>query len=234
MAKQPNIPAPDSAEEPEVQRHAPVDPTVARIDNFVKKNRNWIFGGLLLIVGGGLAIWWWTTQKQEESQQAQIDIYPAQYFFSKDSLDLARYGDGISVIGFEEIADRYEGTKAGNLSRYYLGAIALKQGEFDEAIAQFGQFESDDAALQGWTYCLMGDAASELKDYTAAAEHYTKAADYDPNKYLTPRYLLQLALVQEADGNGEGAKGAYQRLIDEFPTTQEAQKARKYLALLGA
>jgi tetratricopeptide (TPR) repeat protein len=72
----------------------------------------------------------------------------------------------------------------------------------------------------------------ELAGYDNAVDYYTKAADYKPNKYFTPTYLLKAALAYEKLSDLQKAKDVYQKIVDDFYDSNEVQKAKKHLARL--
>ncbi|MBS1543000.1 MAG: tetratricopeptide repeat protein, partial [Bacteroidetes bacterium] len=70
------------------------------------------------------------------------------------------------------------------------------------------------------------------KKYEDAAAYYSKAADYKPNKYFTPTYLMKAALAYEKLNQNDKAIKAYQRVIDEYWDSSDFQNARKLKARL--
>jgi predicted negative regulator of RcsB-dependent stress response len=162
---------------------------------------------------------------------AQKEMFQAVRYFEADSLNLAMKGDG-NNLGFEQIIDDYGMTNAGNLANYYAGVISLKQGKFPLAIHYLEGFKASDILVQARAYSLTGDAYMEQKDYESAAKYYSKAADYKPNKFYTPTYLMKLALAYEKLNQNEKAVAAYDRIITDFWDSSEYQNARKFKASL--
>jgi TolA-binding protein len=72
----------------------------------------------------------------------------------------------------------------------------------------------------------------ELKKFDDAASYYSKAADYQPNKYFTPAYLMKVALAYEKLNQNDKAKEAYDKVITNYWESSEYQNARKYKARL--
>jgi tetratricopeptide (TPR) repeat protein len=166
-----------------------------------------------------------------QNNQAQIDMFQAVYYFEQDSLDLALHGDG-NNYGFLDIIDNYGFTKAANLSQFYVGASYLKKGEFETAIEYLSDFSGDDIVVQARTYALIGDAYMELNDFRTASDFYSKAADYKPNEYLSPIYLVKAAQAYERLMEFESARDCFNTIIEEYPESSEYQNARKHKARL--
>ena len=72
----------------------------------------------------------------------------------------------------------------------------------------------------------------ELKKYEEAATNYDKAANYKPNKFFTPTYLMKAGLAYEKSNQKDKAIKAYQQVIDEYWESTDFQNARKYKARL--
>ena len=216
----------DLLEKPEVLAEK-----LSATEQFIEKNQTSIlaiFGILALVIGG------WFLYKyylDSQNEQAQDEMFQAIYYFEQDSLDLALRGDGNSY-GFLEIIDEYGNTKAGNLANFYAAAIYMKKGSYSSAIPFLEDFKTDDFLLQARAYSMLGDVYMEEGDFARAAEYYDKAANHKPTKQFTPNYLLKAALAYELDGRQEKAIEKYEVIINDYQTTPEYNKARKYKAML--
>jgi TolA-binding protein len=109
---------------------------------------------------------------------------------------------------------------------------SLKKGDYKAAIDYLEDFSSDDYLVQSRAYALMGDAQLEMGKAKEAADLYAKAADHNANEYFSPGYLLKEATAREVANDSEGALKAYDRIITEYPTSQEVAEARQYKAKL--
>lgn len=167
----------------------------------------------------------------KQDLEAQREMFQAVYYFESDSLDLAINGDG-NNLGFLDIIDEYSLTPAANLANFYVGASYLKQGKYELARLYLEDFSSSDLLVQARAYSLIGDAYMEEENYEQAAGFYNKAANYKPNKYYTPIYLMKEALAHEKSNNNKSAIEAYQKIIDNYWESAEYQNARKFKARL--
>ncbi len=198
---------------------------------FSQRNRNILLGVLaavVLVVGGLVGFNYY---KGIKDQEAQSVLFPAVYHFESDSLNKALKGDGANE-GLLDVADQYGMTKAGNLAKFYAGTAYLKQGKFDEAIEYLKDFESSDFLVQARAYALLGDAYMEKNQLGEAVNYYEKAAEYKPNEYFTPAYLMKLALAQELNKNNEAAIQTYEKVLKNYPASAEAINAKKYKSKL--
>lgn len=206
---------------------------IGKAEGFLKKNQSLlaIAGGAIVAIALGIFGYnYWTNTQNEEAQAAMME---ATFAFEADSLSQALNGVGGSD-GMLAIAEDYSSTKAGNLANMYAGIALLKQGKFDDAISHLEKFSSDDLVLQGRAYALIGDAYMEKKNAAEAISFYEKAANFKPNKYMTPGYLMKLALAQEVAGKKAEAIETYNSVINEYPTSMDVVNAKKYKAKLEA
>lgn len=199
------------------------------VDSFFDKNKKIIYGvlGLILAVSIGYAGYNYYSGTQDA--EAQKEMFTAVNYFERDSLDLALNGDKVNR-GFIDIADEYSFSKSANLANFYIGAIYLKKGKYEDAIEYLKKFSSSDLLVQARAYSLTGDAYMELNDLENAISYYKKASDYKPNEYFTPRYLMKLGVAYEANKDYAGAAQAYTKIVDEYSKSQEYNDARKYKA----
>jgi predicted negative regulator of RcsB-dependent stress response len=202
-----------------------------KAEGFLKKNQTiltYIGGGILAIALGVVGYNYWTKTQDEEAQTA---MYNAVYAFESDSLKQALNGTGGSD-GLLKIADDFGSTDGGNLANFYTGVAFLKQGKYDDAIEHLKSFSSTDLLIQGRAYALIGDAYMEKKNTDEAINYYKKAADYKPNKFFTPVYLMKLATAYELAKDNKSALETYNEIIEKFPESSEIGYAKKFKSKL--
>jgi predicted negative regulator of RcsB-dependent stress response len=204
-----------------------------KAQSFFDKNRTLLLGLLGGIAAVILAVVGWKYYQSTQNQEAQAALFPAVNEFEADSLRKALRGDGAN-LGLTDIADEYGSTDAGNLASFYAGVASLKQGKYDDAINYLKDFSSNDLLVQGRAYALLGDAYLEKKDTEEAISQYRKAAEYKPNKYFTPTYLMKLGAAYEANNQPKEALEAYGEIVEKYPQSAEYLSARKYQAKLQA
>lgn len=205
---------------------------LSSFESYLEKNSKTL-GGIValivLVIGGYFGYRWYLNQ---ENQEAEKEIFNAVYQFEQDSLRLALNGDGKSMVGFLSVAEDYGSTKAGKLAHFYIGAIYLKQGKFQEAIDHLKEYDGNDLLVSARASSLIGDAYTELKDNESALEYYKKAALRAPNKFFSPRYLMKAALAQELMGKYADAINTYDQVTTKYFDSQEAVDAKKFKARL--
>lgn len=204
---------------------------LAGAENWMESNPKIVFGfaaAILLIVGGYFGFNYY---KGSQNVLAQKEMFQAVFYFEADSLDKALNGDG-NNLGFLNIIEDYGITDAGNLANYYAGVCFLKQGKYELARLYLEDFSSTDLLVQARAYSLLGDTYMEEQKYEDAAKFYNKAANYEPNKYFSPSYLMKEALAYEKLNQNDKAKEAYEKIISQYWDSGEYQNARKFKARL--
>jgi len=200
-------------------------------EELVEKYKRPVLIGFAVLVALVGAFAFYKYNQTQNDTVAQSEMYQAVFFFEQDSLELALKGiPAKEVKGLQEIADEYSGTKAGSLASFYTGVIYLKQAKFQEAIDYLGKFDSKEGILQTRAWCLMGDAYSELEDNDNAITYYKKACEYKPNEQITPTYLMKLGLAYELKSDWKAAAAAYDKIITDFPKSQDVTDAKKFKA----
>jgi predicted negative regulator of RcsB-dependent stress response len=203
-------------------------------DIWKKNNRIITIVGLavILIAGGWLA--YKKLYKEPNETKAAEAIFHAENYYRMDSVKQALNGDGINP-GFIKIIDKYGGTKAGNLARYYAGACLLQTGDFAKAEKYLEDFDTDAKQVQARAYKLLGDAYAEqgknkeaIKSYKSAAHHF-ESDEANASDYLfTAAYFAHKVLNDKQE-----AISLYKELKEKYPRSQHGFDADKYLAQLG-
>lgn len=202
---------------------------LSKTEQFLEKNKIMVFtiGGVLAAIVLGIFLFRYYITNQ--NKEAQEQMFQAVYYFEADSLQNALHGDGIN-LGFLDIISDYSMTDASNLSRFYAGASFLKLGEFDEAIDHLVKFKSKDLVIQPRALALIGDAHMEQGNISEAIKFYERAANYKANEFISPQYIIKLAVAHEKNGNLDAAAKAYNTIIEKYPKSAEFQNARKHAA----
>lgn len=215
------------------QEEGSIDVTeqLGKAEQFLEKNKKAIaiiVGAVVLIVGGFFAYKKLYAQPREE--QAQTEMFQAQYYLEKDSFNLALNGDSASK-GFLAIIDEFSGTDAANLAKHSAGICYLNLGKFDEALEQLdGYSNTGDLFVDAQNIGLQGDAHMEKGDVDQAIELYKKAADKSDNDFTAPIFLMKAAGALEDKKDYKGALELYERIRDNYSLSREGQEVEKYIS----
>lgn len=207
-----------------------VQEVYSKTEDFIENNKTVIIAvvlGVILVVGGFFGYKKLIIAPME--YEAQSDMFMAEKYFSQDSLQKAINGDGINS-GFIDIVDEYSGTKAANLSHYYLGLSYRNTGDFEGAIEELKKFSSSDIMISTIALGAIGDSYMELGDTDEAISYYEKAVKNGDNKLTSPIYLFKAGMAYEEIQDFANAYAVYKSLKADFPDSREAQTIDKYIA----
>ena len=193
-----------------------------------KKSLGIIFGVIALLVGGYFVYKLWYVEGEEV--KARAEMFVAEDYFGKDSIDYAMNGDKNGSIGFIEIVENYGFTPSGNLAEYYLGMCYLKKGQYEEAIAHLEEFNGKDQIIAPSAIAGIGDAHLELGKVDEAITYYLKAAEQNNNVFTSPICLKKAGLAYEEKQNYADAIKIYERIKNEYAETTEGREMDKFIA----
>jgi len=179
------------------------------------------------LVGGYFAYKYWYVAGEET--KARTDMFKAEDYFGKDSINKAMNGDGVA-LGFTQIVDEYSITPSGNLAEYYLGICYLKKGQYEDAIEHLKEFDGSDQIVGPQATGAIGDANMELGKTDEAITFYLKAAEQNTNNFTSPMFLKKAALANEDKGNYADAVKLYERIKNEFAETSDGKDIEKYIS----
>lgn len=186
---------------------------------------------IIVLVGGYYGYKKFILEPKEE--KALDAIFKAEEYFRMDSLQKALNGDGLNP-GFLKVIDKYGGTDAGNMARYYAGVCLLQTGDYVQAAKHLKAFSTDAKQIQARAYKLLGDAYAEQGKNDDAISNYKKAAGHFPeDRTNSAEALFFAAALSEKTGKKNEAIALYKELKEKFPNTQHGFEADRYLGKLG-
>lgn len=148
---------------------------------------------------------------KELSPLAQFGI--AQTYFAEANYEKA-------IDGYKKVIDNYRTTESAEDAQFYIGWSYQRLAKYDEAILQLEEaielFPYNENAPNSQFF--IGQIYYAKKDYQGAIEAYRKVADnttFDYNTRRSAQYWI--ARLLEENNDIDGAVGAYQQLLRNFP-----------------
>jgi len=211
-----------------------VQETIGKAERYIEENKkslSVILGAIVVLVGGYFA--WTKLYLAPLEEEAQGQMFVAERYFEKDSIDKAINGDG-QFLGFKDIIENYGLTPSGNLAHMYLGLCYLHKGQFEDAVNELKEYDGDDAILAPVSIGAIGDAYAELGKNDEAIEHYMKASELNNNNFTSPIYLMKAAIAYESQGKYADALKIYEQLKTDYPEAREGRDVEKYISRVKA
>jgi len=223
------------SEQKNVQSVETGDQVIAKAKDFWNRNSKiiLIIGAALVVLVGGF--WGYKNFVQGPNEEKAIEaMFKAEDYYRQDSVRLALNGDG-QYQGFLKIIDKYGGTKAGNLARFYAGSCYLKLDDNANAIKHLKKFETDAKQIQQRAYKLLGDAYADMGKNSDAFDYYKKAArHFEKDETNSAEALFMAAyFADRVLKNQKEAIELFKELKEKYPNTQHGADADTYLAQLG-
>ena len=166
------------------------------------------------------------------SEKAGEMIFVAEQLFAAESYEQALNGDGNNP-GFLDVIEAYGSTPQGNIAKHYAGICYMKLGDLDAALEQLSKYKSVSGVpaqiINAQNYGLQGDIYADKEDYENAAAMYAKAVEASDNDLTAPMYLNKEGLAYAKLGKVQESEAAFQKILDLYPGSIEAQDAVKYL-----
>lgn len=211
-----------------------LDEGASKTEAWVQKHQKTILGTLICVavIGLGYLAYQQFVSAPKEKEGAN-ELFFAQEFFDqalnasddkvKDSLFNVALKGGNGKYGLLEIIDNYSGTKAANLANYSAGMVYMNQGNYDKAIEHLKKFKSPDEILGTLALGNIGDAYSQKKNNAEALNYYKKAFEHSKNEFTAPMYLKKAGIIAMLQNNNQEANKYFERIKDEYPTSEEAR-----------
>lgn len=222
---------------PEDETLLDVGEVYTKTERFVDENRSNLtygVGGLAVLILAVIGYQAFIVGPAEAT--AESDVWRAENYFEMDSLSLAALGDGYAA-GLEEVMADQEGTAAGQRAAYRMGIYHRDAGDFEAAIEAFEQVDVNDDVVQVLAAGNVGDCYVELADYDAAQTAFNRAISLANSSLaadvLAPMFLYKGALVEIELGNKAQAKKHLDRIVEEFPSSQQKSASEALAASLS-
>lgn len=204
--------------------------SIGKTERYIEENKkslSIIGGAVLVVVAGYFGYMNFIVKPQQES--AVKEMFMAEKYFAKDSIDKALLGDG-NFPGFLQIIDDYGSSQAANLSHYYAGMCYIKKKQWDEAIDYLKSYDAEDDITGALALGSIGDAYLEKGDKDEALNYYEKAAGWDDNDFSAPVFMKKAAMVHELNNDYKAALKVYREIKENYPASTEGREIDKFIA----
>jgi TolA-binding protein len=166
--------------------------------------------------------------KTSANQDAAIAIAQARQALAENKRDQAEQI-------FEEASARYKGTTGGAEALYSLAEISMAKGEYQAALDLFTEFEKkypkefmlDIGSLSG-----IAAAQENLGNFEDAAIVYEKILKADKFGNYKALALYNAGRCWKLAANTEKAKEYFNRVVEEYPETDNKREAERELVAL--
>jgi tetratricopeptide (TPR) repeat protein len=187
---------------------------------------------LIAIVGG---LWWWSIQKKESNERAATYLSRVLNYYMAGDYQHAIEGDktkkvqGDPVYGLRYIVTEFGSTEAGNQAALALGNAYYYLGRYDSASWAFDKASSDFPLTRASIEAGRAAILEQKGNKEEAAKLFESAAKRDKNNPLNADYTLSAARDLQQAGKKEDATRLYKELLENYPSTQFDDAAKRAL-----
>ncbi len=196
---------------------------------FYEDNRTLVYGIGAAVVALALAVPGYMYYQDQQAEQANEMLGQILPVYEQGNFEQALNGTN-EATGLIELANQYGGTSAGNLATFYTANALYQQGEYDRALGFYQQFEKGNDFIGASALAAEASIYESRGEYEQAATHYEEAAAQYQNELTAPRYLVQAGQAYEEAGRYTAATEVYQRVVEEYPDSDQVADAERYLA----
>ena len=208
-----------------------------KTERFVDENRSTLtygVGGLAMLILAVIGYQSFVVAPAEAT--AETDAWRAENYFEMDSMSRAALGDGYAAR-LEEVMTDHEGTAVSQRAAYRMGIYYRDAGDFEGAIAAFEEVNVGDDVVQVLAAGNIGDCYVELANYESAQAAFNNAISLATSSMaedvLAPMFLYKGALVEIELGNNAQAKKHLDRIVEDYPTSQQNNASEALAASLA-
>lgn len=196
---------------------------------FYEDNRTLVYGIGAAVVALALAVPGYMYYQEQQAERANEMLGQILPVYEQGNFEQALNGTG-DATGLTAIANQYGGTSAGNLATFYAATALYQQGEYDRALEFYQRFEKSNDFVGASALAAEASIYETRGEYEQAASHYEEAAAQYENELTAPRFLLQAGQAYEEAGSYDAAVETYQRIVTEYPDSDQVTDAERFLA----
>lgn len=205
---------------------------------WVEENRGLVWGGILLffaVIIAVVGVSWLSHQQHEEAWELQGKAQ--QMYLNRPLDDVKKWKENMqhSTTMFEEIQEKYSGTRGAEVSLFFLGNNLMEDQKFSAAIEAYQEVIQDTAQdpvfrglvqqRLGFAYLLNGDQDSALAAWQAILD--------DPHTLNKDQIIFELAKLAESNEQTQEAVNHYKKVIQAYPLSPLANEAALRVKVLA-
>lgn len=200
--------------------------TAFQLSEWIQKHLNQVLmvaGGVVLVA---IVVFFVFSTRSRRGQKA-ADL------LGKATLELQVGNLNQAITDLHTVVDKYGGTKSAGSATFRLATTYFYTKDYPNAQAMFQSFiekYGEDPLSLASAQAGIAQCQMENGEFQAAGDNYVKAVSFKPEGLLAPHYLLSAGQAYLKANQRETAKEVFKRLIDEYPDSKEAYKAKEQLA----
>jgi len=206
----------------------------AQVTAFYENNKRVIgiaVTAVVVVVIAGLV---YSKNRSDNNERALAQLSQVDALYNQGQYQAAI--DGVperNIPGLKSIVDNFGNSRGGELARFILASAYYEVGKYDEALTQFEDFSPPDEMLAASRYAGIAQCFEAKKNFGEAAKYFESAVGKSPKGVSAAEDLSNAARDFGLAGEKEKALELYQRLKKDYPASQYARDADRFIAQLS-
>lgn len=205
-----------------------------RVADYYVANKSQILAitiAVVVLIGGFFGYKYYSSAQEDQAQEL---LAIAETAYNNGNYEEAIYGNDFELTyGFDQIAEEFPWTNAGNLANYYAAVSSFELGDVDNALMYMEEFNVPEGILGVGPLTFHAKLYLAKENYTAAAEKFIQAAEWNENEVTTPSNLYEAAEAYYKAENYDRASELVNRVIEEYPESNKLAESQRLKGMLA-
>lgn len=205
-----------------------------RIEHFYEKYKSklMLYGGILVVAIA--AAYFYINKQDELNNRASLELSRVMNIFDSGSyLEAIEGRQGTNIIGLKRIVEEYGSTENGETAKIYLANAYSYLGNYEKAFKYYEDYSGSIDIYKASALAGMAGYYAAKNEYEKAADLYKNAANIVEINAQNPDYLLNSALNYYNAGDKDEARILFEKIKEDYSTSNARREVDKYLALVN-
>lgn len=206
-----------------------LDKSAFSLEQWMENNKSKLLNILYVIIALSVVYYYYDKNYgQKDESEAIEEMSQAMIYFQNNNYKFALNGDG-QYFGFTDIADKYSGSKAGELAKYYEAKSYFQLKDYDKALDVLESLSSESRNIEILGLNLQSEIYIEKADYSNALSKYEKSFLLaEDGSYIKSIQLYRAALTAMWLEDYTLALKYFSQYINDFPDGEYKADVLKY------
>jgi TolA-binding protein len=200
--------------------------TAFQLQEWVQQHLNQVLmvaGGVILVA---VVVFFIFSSRASRNEKAAA-------LLGKATLEFQAGNASQAITDLHTVMERYSGTKNARQATFLLASAYFYAKDYAKAQAIFQEFiekYKEDPLLLASAQAGIAECQMENGEFQTAGDNFVKAFSFKPDNFIAPQYLFSAGQAYLKADQKEKAKEVFKKLIDQYPDSNEAYKAKEQLA----
>ncbi|MCZ6703502.1 MAG: hypothetical protein O6940_10735 [Ignavibacteria bacterium] len=197
------------------------------------KSKLMLYGGILIVAIA--AAYFYINKQNELNNRASLELSRVMNVFDSGSyLEAIEGRQGTNIIGLKRIVEEYGSTENGETAKIYRASAYSYLGNYEKAFKYYEDYSGSIDIYKASALAGMAGYYTAKNEYEKAADLYKTAANIVEINAQNPDYLLNAALNYYNAGDKDEARILFEKIKEDYSTSNAQRKVEKYLALVNS